>query len=267
MLTIGQFSRVCQVSVKALHHYDRIGLMHPDSVDRWTGYRYYDEKQIPTMLLILRLKRYGFTLSEISAFLDEDDAARAVRMLKARQAQLRAEIEATGSIIKEMDAHVRDYERTGNIMSYQNNYEIKVEVTETMPILSLRQNMSVEAFGEFYGKLFEKVAREKVTTNGKVMAFYHDEEFNPECSDIEVAVGLNGAEHATRMLESATAVTTIHKGAYSGLTDAYGALTRYIAENGYEIAGSPYEIYLNTRFDNAPIEQWETKVIFPVKKK
>ena len=29
MYTIGEFSKICQVSVKTLHHYDRIGLLTP----------------------------------------------------------------------------------------------------------------------------------------------------------------------------------------------------------------------------------------------
>lgn len=43
MLTIGAFSKICQVSVKTLHHYDRIGLLTPKKVDAVTGYRYYDQ--------------------------------------------------------------------------------------------------------------------------------------------------------------------------------------------------------------------------------
>ena len=46
MLQIGEFSRICQVSVKTLHHYDRIGLLAPARVDVLTGYRYYEPEQI-----------------------------------------------------------------------------------------------------------------------------------------------------------------------------------------------------------------------------
>ena len=65
MLQIGEFSRICQVSVKTLHHYDKIGLLVPAEVDQVTGYRYYQVEQIDTMNYIQRLKRYGFSLEEI----------------------------------------------------------------------------------------------------------------------------------------------------------------------------------------------------------
>ena len=69
MLTIGQMSKVCGVSVKTLRHYDKIGLLKPQRIDEINGYRYYEDPQIGTMLLIGRLKRYGFSLTEIQALL------------------------------------------------------------------------------------------------------------------------------------------------------------------------------------------------------
>lgn len=49
MLQIGEFSKVCQISVKTLHHYNKIGLLTPAEVDRFTGYRYYRVGQIDDM--------------------------------------------------------------------------------------------------------------------------------------------------------------------------------------------------------------------------
>ncbi|MBA2577646.1 MAG: MerR family DNA-binding transcriptional regulator [Euzebyaceae bacterium] len=46
-LTIGQFSAVVRLSPKALRLYDRLGLLEPERVDRFTCYRYYALKQAP----------------------------------------------------------------------------------------------------------------------------------------------------------------------------------------------------------------------------
>ena len=63
MLSIGEFSKICQVSVKTLHYYDRIGLLRPVRVDAFTGYRYYSQEQMEQMLYIHATascwKRYG----------------------------------------------------------------------------------------------------------------------------------------------------------------------------------------------------------------
>ena len=87
MLQIGEFSKVCQVSVKTLHHYDKIGLLVPAEVDRLTGYRYYQVEQIDTMNYIQRLKRYEFSLEEIQqilAFSDKKEISEILRRQKEK---------------------------------------------------------------------------------------------------------------------------------------------------------------------------------------
>lgn len=39
-LRIGEFSQLMQVTVKTLRHYEQKGLLMPNEVDEWTGYRY-----------------------------------------------------------------------------------------------------------------------------------------------------------------------------------------------------------------------------------
>jgi DNA-binding transcriptional MerR regulator len=47
MFRIGDFSRLARVSVKALRHYDRLGLLEPARTDPLNGYRYYSSEQLP----------------------------------------------------------------------------------------------------------------------------------------------------------------------------------------------------------------------------
>ena len=59
MLKIGDFSRICQVTIKTLRHYDRLDLLKPAEVDRFTGHRYYTLAQVSRLNRILALKEYG----------------------------------------------------------------------------------------------------------------------------------------------------------------------------------------------------------------
>ena len=63
---IGEFSKLCQVTVKTLRHYEEKGLLIPFEVDEWTGYRYYDLVQLRRMNRIIYLKKLGFSLEEIA---------------------------------------------------------------------------------------------------------------------------------------------------------------------------------------------------------
>ena len=64
-LRIGDFSNIVGVSVKTIRFYEEKGLIKPAYIDKYTGYRYYDEKNIEQILMILQYKNMGFTLEEI----------------------------------------------------------------------------------------------------------------------------------------------------------------------------------------------------------
>lgn len=65
MYRIGEFSSITGLSVKTLRYYDEIGLLKPSTIDKYTNYRYYDEKEIQEFKRIEYLKKIGFTLEEI----------------------------------------------------------------------------------------------------------------------------------------------------------------------------------------------------------
>ena len=106
MLTIGQMSKVCGVSVKTLRHYDKIGLLKPQRIDEINGYRYYEDSQIGTMLLIGRLKRYGFSLTEIQALLTIPDSRELLRQLYKQIFRLDRKMVHISKNIREMGYHL-----------------------------------------------------------------------------------------------------------------------------------------------------------------
>lgn len=73
MLSIGRFADATGLTVKALRHYDEIGLLEPDLVDPRNGYRYYDAAQIETAVTIRRLRALELPLEEIRALLHADE--------------------------------------------------------------------------------------------------------------------------------------------------------------------------------------------------
>lgn len=267
MLSIGQFSKTCCVTVKTLRHYEKIGLLLPRQIDPNSGYRYYDTTQIPDMLLIHRLKRYGLSLAEIRTFLSLPDKQARFYALEAQKYRLQKHLTALQETLDALELYLRQLEGTEHIMAQQNNYTIALEETQPKPILSTRQIMSIDDFGKYYGNLFKRITDEKIKNTGLSFAVYHDEEFDPKASDVEVGFFLTDEAQATRLLPGGLCATTTHIGGYSGLPEAYAAVVTWIEENGYEIVNAPYEIYLRTQFDRIPVSELETKVYFPVRKK
>ena len=68
-MQIGEFAKICGTKITVLRHYDKEGLLEPDYVDAFTGYRYYSDEQIPVFFRITALKKVGFSLVEIKKIL------------------------------------------------------------------------------------------------------------------------------------------------------------------------------------------------------
>ena len=150
---------------------------------------------------------------------------------------------------------------------YQKGYTVEIRKSPAMNILSKRAMMGVDEFGKYYGMLFERVKKETVTPTGLNGARYHDEEFNQESSDIEVFIGIREGDKADTILEPCECAMAVHHGGYSTLSEAYGAIVSWIAENGYEMAGAPFDLYIKTQFNAPSPEDWETEVYFPIRRK
>lgn len=68
---VKELSKLTQISVQTLHHYDRIGLLKP-SVRLANGYRLYSEKDLLKLQQIIALKFFGFELSQVAALLSTE---------------------------------------------------------------------------------------------------------------------------------------------------------------------------------------------------
>jgi DNA-binding transcriptional MerR regulator len=69
LLAIGQFARLCRLSVKQLRHYDELGLLRPAQVDPSSGYRYYRADQARAALSIGLLRSLDVPLAAIGQVL------------------------------------------------------------------------------------------------------------------------------------------------------------------------------------------------------
>lgn len=70
---IKEFADFTGVSVRTLHYYDEIGLLKPAQVDKFTGYRYYDEQSLLRMQEILFYRELDFSLKTIGEMLSSPD--------------------------------------------------------------------------------------------------------------------------------------------------------------------------------------------------
>lgn len=93
MLKIGEFSRLSQVTIKTLHHYDELGLIKPAHIDPITNYRFYSVEQLPRIHRIMALKEMGLSLEQIGIMLEKELPTEEMRgMLRFKQAEIQQEM-------------------------------------------------------------------------------------------------------------------------------------------------------------------------------
>jgi DNA-binding transcriptional MerR regulator len=102
MHTVGELSTLAGVSVRALHHYDEIGLLMPSGRSD-AGYRLYSYADLERLQEILVWRQLGFALEDIRALLDDSEHDRETALRRQREL-VESELERLGATARALDA-------------------------------------------------------------------------------------------------------------------------------------------------------------------
>lgn len=87
---IGEFSELTGISKRMIRHFDEMGLLAPNRIDDFTGYRFYSNQQVQDATKIRYLQDLGFSLKEIQDLLTvPKDAPTLLEILKDQEVKLR----------------------------------------------------------------------------------------------------------------------------------------------------------------------------------
>lgn len=106
--TVHELARLSGLTVRALHHYDEIGLLKPAFIGE-NRYRYYGRDELLRLQQILFHRELGLPLHEIAALLDEPGFDR-IAALKQHRARLQAEAKRYRQLVKTIDRTIADLE-------------------------------------------------------------------------------------------------------------------------------------------------------------
>ncbi len=99
MLRIQQFAKLANVTVRTLHHYDRLGLLSP-ALRSATGYRLYRMEDLAQLERILVLRYLGVPLREIAILLATGEPVRE-NPRSSRASSLSATLDRQASVLRE----------------------------------------------------------------------------------------------------------------------------------------------------------------------
>ena len=271
MFKIGDFSRLSFVTVKTLHYYDEIGLLKPIRVDRFSGYRYYSADQLPRLNYIVALKNLGLSLDEIATLVNDNLTPSQMRdIFILKQAELHQRLSEEQKRLDQVEKLLIQIEKEGTMPDYQ----ITIKKVEPQLVASVRDVVpSYGDIGQLYGEIFKHLGKKLVfKPAGPMMMICHDSEYKEKDCDIEAVVpiskNIKGSERVKiyELPGMEEAVSTIHKGPYDTIGEAYNAIMTWTESNGYQITGNDRELYFTDPRKVKDLSENITEVQFPVKK-
>lgn len=269
MFRIGEFSRMGRTTVKTLRYYDEAGLLKPEETDPFTGYRLYAAAQLLLLHRIQSYRQIGLSIDEIRLLLAGCGAG---ALLRRRRDELRSSIEAEQDQLSRIEFILSGKEEEQS-MSYQ------ATIKELPRCIVYSKRMTVPSYESYFTlipAIGEKVAARYPELKGAVPEYrfisYHDGEYKERDIDVEYCEAVGQLKEdfddiRFKRIEAVTALSVMHRGGYQGLPQAYAYAFRWIEENGYTVAGTPRESYIDGVWNRVAEEDWLTEVQVPIAKK
>ena len=245
MLRIGDFSKLSRISIRMLRHYDEIGILHPESVDNFTGYRYYSESQLPLVGRIQALKSLGFGLSVIKEILVKyEDVREMKRFLLVKRKELEGEAREIRQKLQFLDSTLKWLRKDGNLM----DYNVTLKTVPQRYVASVRQ--VIPAYDR-EGMLWEIMCRELAGQNVQQavpcygMAIFHDEGHKEHDPDVEIQSAVVGTYQDTEHVKFKTVppiqvASATYKGSYDQIARVNKAVADWVVANGYDFDGKSF---------------------------
>ena len=267
MLKIGEFSKLSRVSIRMLRHYDELGLLAPQSIDPFTGYRYYGEDQLPLAGQICALKDMGFGLAEVKAILAcQRDRAVLDRFLADKQAELTRREETIRQQLRLLDTARKRLRKDEPMMQYN----VSLKTLPQRQVASVRMTLpSYDQEGMLWSVLVSETASLKLQPDDPCYCsvIFHDGEYKEADVDVEAQKTVKGTypdtEHVKfKTMPPVTFASATYRGPYSKISEVNAAVAAWVRDNGYVYDGFAFNIYHVSPHETSNPEEFVTEVCY-----
>ncbi len=266
-LTIGDFSKMTYLSVKALRHYHDVGVLEPVEIDPSSGYRFYSPSQVGLAQMVRRLRDLGMPLDDVRTIVQAPEPAERDAALVAHLQRMETQLEQTQQTVASLRSLLQE--------PGEQRVVVRREIAAT-PALAVTEIVNaadgVAWWMTAFAELHKAVANTGVVRAGEDGALFAAEFFEDEAGEVTVFVPITSApEHAVLpprvaavVVPGISAATTVHDGPFGDLDRAYGALGKWVLEQATGADGPIREYYTPTG-DPQDLLAHTTEVCWPVR--
>ncbi|MCI6878854.1 MAG: MerR family transcriptional regulator [Solobacterium sp.] len=266
--SIGELSKLQNISRQTLIFYDKIGLFTPAYINPENGYRYYNANQLDYLDTICIMKKIGFSLEEIKEHMKNYTLDSSVIALRKQLTIIQNQIHELELIKTRVEHRCQQLEQSANILdnycdvfieNVNHQYILLQEVDKpyTMKNISIAtKNLFVRSYKEHLPVFFQSgasVPLKHALEDRCIEATY--------CFLPIEKTSIKGVKE----LPAGKCVTTYHKGDYQSIGNSYKRIIDYCRENKLEIISDSYEFAINDYLSTGDESEYITKIMFYIR--
>jgi len=269
LFSIGEVSKICNISTKTLRYYDQIGILSPDVVSKENGYRYYSQKTLLLVPVVKYYKQMGFKLEEMQGAVEgnayyylEQDFRNKIEELRIREKEIHDCYISVNDWYKMLEeARLVRQNRVQDVMvkfvqgetycfqeqDFHYNYLESIINVEWVNYLDSIQNQITGAvilnYSSYKDKMAEKSRRVRIMQKPIL-----------QCRP--------GTNKIT--LDSGLFISVYHIGPLETLDQDYEKIEKWAWERGYQCGEECYERHVVDYWATRNPEEFVTEIMIPV---
>lgn len=270
--SIGDMSRICNISRKALRYYDKIGLI-PSQRQDYNNYRYYTNESLLAVPVIKYYKQMGFTLDEMRIFIDNKSS----NVYSAIQNSFLSkidELEKEQEEIRRKYVSVKDWYDLileAEMVIDNNIQEVSIKYVEPLELIHQEQfydsenDIKASIINIDFTNYLEKIGN--TITGPVILNFlsYEDRMLNKSQKiKIMQKTLMPCREEEKIKFGGCMMATCYHIGSHETLSETYKKIANWVRKHRYVINEESYERYVTDYWTTRNNAQFVTEIMMKV---
>ena len=268
LYTIGEVSKICNVSKKTLRFYDQINLISPDYISEETKYRYYSQETLLFVPVIKYYKQMGFRLEEMKVLLDSESYETHINSFRNKIDELTLKKEDINIAYKSVTEWYNLIHEAESVIKY-NATEVSIKYIDEFTAPCMVQ--------DFSGHYMESIINIELTNlleeinqaiYGPVIMYFPNakEKYNKLPTKAVVF------QHNAKEIESGETITVggkmmisaYHIGSHENINATYDKMYKWAEEHEYVCSESSIERYVTDYWTIKDSKEYVTEILLEI---
>lgn len=266
LFSIGELSKLQNISRQTLIFYDHIGLFCPAYINPDNGYRYYSSSQLDYLDTICIMKKIGFSLEEIKAHMNSYTIDNSIIALRKQLDAIERKIDELQMIKSRVVHRCVQMEKAIAIRDTSSVVELETIKRQYLLVQKVNEPNSLEQVSIATKECFARSFKEHLPIffqSGAIVPYDRIKKKQyTKASYVFLPIDKMLDSDDVVELPNGKCVSTYHIGDYESIGISYERILAYCEDNGIQIVSDSYEFAMNDYLSTGDENEYITKIMF-----